>query len=151
MSAPETAERNKDVIRRLFAEADRGHLEVIEACYSPDYVDHTPSPIRGLASGRAGVRKAFALFQRAFPDTRHTLEDLIAEGDRVVARVSARGTHTGPIFGHAPTGRVVTLMGIAIYRLVDGRIAERWAAEMGAGVLDQVGVAVPGSALGEEG
>jgi len=142
MSDP--AERNKDVIRRLLAEVDRGNLDVVDTCYAPGYVDRTPSAIRGLAPGRDGVRKAFALFHQAFPDTRHTIEDLVAEGDRVVARISARGTHTGELFGHAATGRVVTLTGITIYRLVDGQIAERWA-EHGLGVLEQLGIHVESS------
>jgi len=136
---PEPADTNKDVIRRLLAEVDRGNLDVVHTYYSPAYVDHTPSPIRGLASGRDGVREAFALFRQAFPDTKHTIEDLIAEGDRVVARISARGTHTGELFGHGPTGRVVTLTAIAIYRLVAGQIMERWA-EQSPGVLDQLGI-----------
>jgi predicted ester cyclase len=139
---PDPAERNKDVIRRLLEEVDRGNLDVVDAWYSPEFVDHAPSPTRGLAPGRDGVRQAFALFRQAFPDTRHTIEDLIAQGDRVVARISARGTHTGELFGHAPTGRVVTLTRIAIYRIVDGRIVERWG-DQGPGVLDQLGIASP--------
>src|SRR5690349_5522355 len=93
-------EQNKDVIRRLLAEVDRGNLDVIDTCYSPAYVDRSPSAARSLAAGREGVRTVFAAFQTAFPDTRHTIEDLIAEGDRVVARITARGTHTGELFGH---------------------------------------------------
>jgi predicted ester cyclase len=143
---PEPLERNKDVIRRLLAEVDRGNLEVVDTYYAADYVDRTPSPIRGLAAGREGVRQAFALFHRAFPDTRHTIEDLVAEGDRVVARISARGTHTGELFGHAPTGRVVTLVGITIYRLAHGQIVERWS-EHGRGVLEQLGIPAPGAPL----
>ena len=141
------AETNKDVIRRLLAEVDRGDLGVVDRYYSPDYVDHAPSPVRRLAAGRDGVRQAFALFQRAFPDTRHTIEDLVAEGDRVVARISARGTHTGELFGHAPTGRVVTQTAIAIYRIVNGQIVERWA-EQALGILDQLGVPAPPPASG---
>jgi predicted ester cyclase len=134
------AERNKDVIRQLLAEVDRGNLDVVEALYAPTYVDHAASPLRGLAPGREGVRRAFTLLRHAFPDTRHTIEDLIAEGDRVVARISARGTHTGELLGHAPTvSRVVTLTAIAIYRIVDGRIVERWA-DQGPGVLEQLGI-----------
>jgi predicted ester cyclase len=139
------AERNKDVIRRLLAEVDRGNLDVVDTCYAPGYVDHTPSPLRSLASGREGVRQAFALFYRAFPDTKHTIEDLVAEGDRVAARISARGTHTGELFGHAPTGRVVTQTSISIYRIGAGQIQERWA-EQGGGVLDQLGIATPPAA-----
>lgn len=143
----EDAETNKDVIRRLLAEVDRGNLDIVDDSYAPDYVDRTPSPIRGLASGREGVRQAFALFHRAFPDTRHTIEDLVAEGDRVAARISARGTHTGELFGHPPTGRAVALTGITIYRLVAGRIVERWS-EHGLGVLDQLGIPAPGPTSG---
>jgi len=136
MSNPEV---NKDLIRRLFAEVDRGNIGVWESFYTADYVDHAPSVVRSQAAGREGLREAFAVFQRAFPDTRHTIEDLVAEGDRVVARVSAQATHSGELFGHPPTGRRVTLTGIAIYRIVDGRIAERWA-EQGVGLLEQLGI-----------
>jgi predicted ester cyclase len=135
-------ERNKAVIRSLLAEVDRGNLGVVDDCYAPGYVDHAASPIRGLGTGREGVRRAFAIFQQAFPDTTHAIEDLIAEGDRVVARITARGTHSGELFGHPPTGRVVTLTGIAIYRLVEGRIVERWA-EQGTGILDQLKIEAP--------
>jgi predicted ester cyclase len=65
----------------------------------------------------------------------------VAEGDRVVARISARATHTGELFGKAPTGKVVTMTGIAIHRIVDGRIAERWA-EQSLGVLEQLSIAM---------
>jgi predicted ester cyclase len=136
------SETNKDLIRRLLTEVDRGNDDVVDDYYSPDYVDHTPSPVRSQAAGREGVRRAIAVFRRAFPDTRHTIDDLIAEGDRVVARVSARATHTGEIFGHTPTGKVVTLTSIAVYRIVDGRIAERWC-EQGVGVLEQLGITTP--------
>lgn len=135
-------ERNKDVLRRLMAEVDRGNIDVVDACYAPDHADRTPSPSRSLVPGREGVRQAFVLFQKAFPDAHHTIEDLIAEGDRIVARISAQGTHTGEIFGYAPTGRVITLTGITIYRLLDGHIVERWA-EHGRGVLEQLGISAP--------
>ena len=143
----ESLERNKNVIRRLMAEVDRGNLDVVDEFYAPAYVDRTPSPIRGLAEGREGVRRALAIFHRAFPDTAHVIEDLVAEGDRVVARISARGTHTGDLFGQPPTGRAVTLTSITIYRLADGKIVERWA-DHGIGVLDQLGISLPPVATG---
>jgi predicted ester cyclase len=136
-----TTEANKDLIRRLLAEVDRGNDDVVEVYYSPDYVDHTPTAVR-RHSGRDGLGGTFAALRRAFPDTRHTIEDLVAEGDRVVARVSARATHTGDLFGHAPTGKLVRLSSITIYRIVDGRIAERWS-EHGPGLLEQLEIAVP--------
>ena len=136
-----TTEVNKHLIRSLLAEIDRGNDNVAEAYYSAEYVDHTPTSVRRQA-GRDGLGGTFAALRRAFPDTRHTIEDLVAEGDRVVARVSARATHTGDLFGHAPTGRVVSLTSITIYRIVDGRIAERWS-EHGLGLLEQLGITVP--------
>jgi predicted ester cyclase len=139
---PDSIERNKSVIRRLLSDVDGGRLDVVDEYYAPGYVDRTPSPVRGLAEGRQGLRLALAIFHQAFPDATHVIEDLVAEGDRVVARISARGTHTGELFGHAPTGKVVTLTGITIYRLVDGKIVERWA-EHGLGVLDQLGISQP--------
>ena len=132
-------EANKDLIRRLMAAVDEGNIDVVDAYYAPDYVDHTPSPIRRQAAGREGIRHVFAALRRAFPDTRHTIEDLVAEGDRVVARISARATHTGELFGYAATGKVVTLSSISIYRIAGGRIAERWS-DQGPGLLEQVGL-----------
>jgi steroid delta-isomerase-like uncharacterized protein len=136
-----SAEANRDLIRRLLAEVDRGNDDVVEAYYSPDYVDHSPASVRHQA-GPDGLGRTFAALRRAFPDTRHTIEDLIADGDRVVARVSARATHTGELFGHAPTGKAIRLTSITIYRIADGRIAERWS-EQGPGLLEQLGLAVP--------
>ncbi len=136
------ARSNKDIIRRLLAEMDRGNLDAIDLCYAPDYVDHSPSVIRGQKGGREGVRNALGLLHRAFPDTRHTIEELIAEGDRVAARITARGTHTGELLGHAPTGRVVTQTSITIYRIVDGRIAERWS-DHPQEILEQLGLSEP--------
>jgi predicted ester cyclase len=141
----ESAEANKELIRRLLAEVDDGRIDVVETYYSPNYVDHTPSAIRSQASGREGIRQAFAVFRRAFPDTRHEIHELVAEGDRVVARTSARATHTGELFGHAPTVKAVTLSSITIYRIADGRIAERWS-EQGLGLLEQLGIQAPATA-----
>jgi len=135
------SEANKDVIRRLLAEVDRGNIEAALAFYAPDYVDHTPSVIRRQGATE-GMRHVFAFLQRAFPDTRHTIEDLVAEGDKVVVRQSARATHTGELFGHPPTGKVVTMSGITIYRLRNGQIVERWA-EHGLGILEQLGITPP--------
>jgi predicted ester cyclase len=136
VSGPSTA-RNKQVIRDLVAALDRGDLDAVERLYAPDYVDHGRSSIG--APGRDGGREAFRWLLRAFPDGNHAIDDLIAEGDRVVARVSARGTHTGELFGLQPTGKVVASTAIAIYRIEGGRIAERWV-EQGPGVLEQLGL-----------
>ena len=135
-------EQNKKIFRNLIEESDKGNLSALEQFYSVDYIDHTPSPVRGLAAGREGIIKAAQLFYEAFPDTQHTIEHLIAEGDKVVAHVSAKGTHQGEFFGLAPTNKAVTLSGIGIYRMVNGKIVERWAYN-GIGVLEQLGIEIP--------
>ncbi|HUD73162.1 MAG TPA: ester cyclase [Dongiaceae bacterium] len=137
-------ERNKQVIRRLLEESDRGNLEAVEALYSPDFVDHNPSAIRRGALGRAGLRMVFGAVLRAFPDTRHTIEDLVSEGDRVAARITARGTHTGEFMGIPPSGALLEQTNIVIYRILEGRIAERWSYEV-EGLLDQIRSARRGS------
>ena len=135
-------EANKDLVRRLMEASDRGDLGAVMDFYAADYVEHSPSGVRRGAAGREDLRRVLAAMLHAFPDTRHTIHDLVAEGDRVVARLSATATHTGELFGHPPTGKAVSLSGITIYRIADGRIAERWA-EHGPGVLEQLGLAGP--------
>ncbi len=131
-------EKNKALIKRLLEETDDGNLAIADEIYSDDYVDHTPSPVRGLKPGKAGIKQAFEIFYKAFPDTKHTLPHLIAEGDFVVAHISAKGTHTGQLFGVAPTNREIALTGIAIYKIMDGKIVERWAYSEEPGVLAQL-------------
>ena len=127
------------LIRRLFQEVDAGRDDFVDEYYSADYRDHTPSRTRGRLEGREGIRQAFAIIRKACPDARHRLEDVIVEGDKVVVRLSAWGTHTGEIFGVPPTGRQVSQTGIAIYRIVDGKIAERWSVQSSE-LLDELGV-----------
>lgn len=114
------------IIRRLFALVDTGGDDFVDEFYAPEYVDHTPSSVRGLAPGRDGLRQAFAMFRRAFPDVRHVIEDVIADGDRVAVRLRAEGTHRGELFGIPASGRRVTQAAIVIYRLAGGKIVERW-------------------------
>lgn len=131
-------EENADAFRRLIAASDAGDLEAALAFFAPDYVDHDPSEVRRQGrSDRDGVGRAFRAFFRAFPDTRHTIHDLIAEGDRVALHVSATGTHTGEIYGIPATGARVTQTALVIYRLADGKIAERWCPHE-PGVLEQL-------------
>ncbi|MGD9894224.1 MAG: ester cyclase [Dehalococcoidia bacterium] len=80
----------------------------------------------GRPPGPAGVKQHIAMLRSAFPDLQVTIEDLIAEADRVVARLTMRGTHDGDFRGRTPTGRPVTWTGIVIYRLRDGRVVEQW-------------------------
>ena len=116
----------ESIIRRLFALVDAGGDDFVDEFYSPDYVDHTPSRVRGLAPGREGLRQAVAIFRGGFPDVRHVIEDVIAAGDRVAVRLRAEGTHSGELFGIPPSGQRVSQEAIVIYRLAGGKIIERW-------------------------
>lgn len=80
------------------------------------------------------------MFLNGHPDGSHTIEDMIAEGDKVVVRVTGRGTHTGELMGIAPTGKQLMMTGIAIYRLEDEKIVERWAEHDLLSMMQQLGI-----------
>ena len=123
-------ERNRQVIRNLYAAADAGDLEAVLGYYSPSYLDHDASESRrDPASHHAALRPAFSAFYRAFRDTRHTLEEVLAEGDRVAVRVSVEAVHTGDLFGFQASGQTIRNESMVFYRLEDGRIVERWCRE----------------------
>ena len=143
MPSSSLIERNKQLICKLMEEMDKGNLDVIDEFYASDYIDHTPSPIREMLPGIEGIEHAFKLLYAAFPNTAHKIEDIIAEEDKVVVRISAIATHTGEIFGVMPTGKKVELSSIVIYRIVNDKIVERWVAQQGPGVLQQIGATVP--------
>jgi hypothetical protein len=98
------SEDHKALVRRWFAEVDQGNPTIEEELLPPDYIDHDP-PLPDLPPGREGVKRANALLRAAFPDTTHTIEDQIAEGDKVVTRLTGRGTFAGEILGIPPTDR----------------------------------------------
>ena len=134
-----TIEQNKELVSRYYEAIDeRREPSVIDDFVSPDYVDHTPPP--GFPPTREGLKLAFQHFLDAAPDGRHTVEDLVAEGDKVVARVKGYGTQTGELFGIPATGRHFEIEGIAIRRVVDGRIAEHWQVVDMASALQQLGM-----------
>jgi ketosteroid isomerase-like protein len=85
------SEENKALVRRWFAEVDRGNPPIEDELLPLDYIDHAP-PLPRMAPGREGVKQANALLRAAFPDTVHTIEDQIAEGDKVVTHLRGRGT-----------------------------------------------------------
>ena len=139
--SPETAEANKALVRRWFEETDRGNLKIIDELLPEDYVDHNP-PLPDLPPGREGVRRSVTLLRAAFPDAVHTLEDQIAEGDKVMTRLTTRATFTGECLGYQPTGNMVQVSGIAVHRVVDGRLVEHWAHMDMTGFMRQIGADV---------
>lgn len=123
---PDETTRNKQVILDVLREVDARNLSDLERYYHSDYTEHNSESVKNQAPGLAGVRLGFEAFTRAFDDYSHVAEDMVAEGDKVSARITFSGIFARPLFGLAPTGRRVTATGIAIYRVVDGKIREKW-------------------------
>jgi predicted ester cyclase len=104
-----------------------------------EYVNHAPPPFPELGSGREGLKQAMRLFWEATPGT-HRIEDMIAEGDKVVTRLTATGRHERDLPGIPATGHALEMGGIAIHRLVNGKIVEHWSEKDTLGFLQQLGV-----------
>jgi len=133
---------NKALVRRQYEQGlNRRDVKVMAECFTADYVHHMPMSPEPL--GLAAFEEMFTGFLAAFPDMQVTLEDVLAEGDRVAARTSFRGTHQGEFMGIPPTGRQVAFAGNDIYRIVDGRIAEEWAQFDALGLMQQLGAVPP--------
>jgi steroid delta-isomerase-like uncharacterized protein len=132
MEKYENVESNKELLHQLYEEAlNRGNLALIDELFAPDFVDHsTPDQ----TPGSAGVKDYFREIRSGFPDIQVVLDDVIAEGDRVVVRSTWRGTHLGGYEGVAATGQRVARTLIQIFRVVDGLIVEEW--NEGAGLVD---------------
>lgn len=143
----ETLAENRRVGRRVLREIwSEGRLEVADELYAPDYVDHvTRGPEPGMMRDPEGLKKAVTLFRTAFPDLQYTIEQEMAEGDCVMTRFSATGTHRGQFLGAAPSGRSVTYTGVDINRIVDGKIVESWVHYDALGLLEQVGLVPRGA------
>jgi steroid delta-isomerase-like uncharacterized protein len=136
----EAAEANKVLIRRHFAEIwNQRQLDVADELVAPSYHSHFPLP--GQPPGIAGFKYAVQSLHTSFPDLTITIDDLIAEDDKVVARLTARGIHQGAFRGILPTGQRVTWIGIRIFRIANGKIAEHWANWDDLGLLQQLGSA----------
>lgn len=118
-----SSEENKRLIRHFFDAVNARDMQAFEI-FALDAVHHNPFP--GTPPGREGNKQGMQILFAAFPDWQTTVEDLIAEDDKVVVRMTQRGTHQGEIFGRSATGKQVTVAGIAIFRLKDGQIAEEW-------------------------
>jgi predicted ester cyclase len=135
-----TPDENKALVRAWFAEIDKGARADIDRFLATDYADHNPPPIPVTTSAREAVKDYSATFRSALVDFHHVVEDQIAEGDRVVSRIIAYGTHVGELLGVKPTGQRLTMSGIAIHRIADGRLVEHWSQIDLVGLLQRLGV-----------
>ena len=113
-------EENKAVVRKFIEAYNKHDLSSIDDFIAPDFVDHTHH------TGREGLKQLFSMAFKAFPDWNETIEDIIAEGDKVWVRITFTGTNTGEWLGFAPTGKKVTSKNVDTYRIVNGKLAEYW-------------------------
>ncbi len=134
-----STEENKRLVRRFYEEIDKGNLNAMDELVAENYVDHSPPPFPGLGEGREGLKQGFEIFLRATPGY-HQIEDQIAEGDKVVTRLTAYGKHDGDLPGAPRTGNDLKMTSIAIHRIANGKLAEKWAEKDVVGFLKQIGV-----------
>jgi steroid delta-isomerase-like uncharacterized protein len=133
---------NKELVRRAFDDAtNEGRLDVLDEILAPDFVRHDLGGGRDM-TGPESIKRFIAGQRAAFPDLHVTIEELVAEGDIVVARYSATGTHRGELAGVAPTGNEVRWSGVNVYRIANGKIAETWQLADMLGLMRQIG-AIP--------
>jgi predicted ester cyclase len=133
-----TTEENKALVRRFYAELDNLNPAVIDELVAEDFVNHSPPPFP-VPPGREGLKQAFELFQRATPGTHEILEQ-VAEGDKVVTRLRAVGTHDADLPGVPRTGNALDVTATVIHRIEDGKIAEKWSDRDELSLLQQLGV-----------
>ena len=134
------SKENKAISRRFYQEVfSRGDLDVADSLLAADCVDHNP-PGPGFSPGREGVKQVVTMLRAAVPDLKVTVEDQIAEGDKVASRLTVRGTQQGELMSVPPTGKSITVGLVDIFRIEDGLILERWGEADLLGMMQQLGV-----------
>ncbi len=137
-----STEENKALVRQQHEEWDRkGYTNAVELL-APNFVAHLPGSPHPM--NLEAFKQYAAPFDAGFSGSRHTIEDMIAEGDKVVTRVTWRATHTGNFQGLPPTGKQVTMTSMNILRIANGKIVERWGEFDALGLMQQLGVIPPG-------
>ena len=138
-------DESKAIACRIVEEVlNRGNLAVVDELFAPDYLDHSPRP--GQWAGAQGYKYSIISLRTAFPDLRHTIDDVIAEDDRVMLFLTARGTHQGEFLGLPPTGKRVTIRGLILLRLAGGKVVERWSLGDDLGLVLQLSAVSPPAA-----
>ena len=134
-----TVEENKALFRRIIDQVwNEKNLGVVDELLSEDFVDHSWPP--GVDSSREGLKQLMNTFTGAFPDLHVQIDDLIAEGDKVVALVTTSGTHQGDLMGIAATGKHMSFAEVHIIRIANGKAVEHWGVEDMLGMMQQLGV-----------
>ena len=133
-----STEKNKEIIDRLIMEVwGQGDMDLLADIVDTDFLDHTTT---GDVSGSENFRELVIAFRNAFPDINFSINDMIAERDKVVARWAARGTHKGEFLGNAASDNPISITGVHIYRITDEKLQERWGNWDQLGLMQQLGV-----------
>jgi steroid delta-isomerase-like uncharacterized protein len=133
-----STEATKELVRRYQEAHNTNNLAALDAIVAADVIAHSLMP--GVPSGLEGGKAVHQMAVASFPDFHVTIEDMIAEGDKVVARMTFRGTHTGSAFMGLPTsGRPFTFSATEIFRIAGGKIVEHWGEEDAVGWMQQLG------------
>jgi predicted ester cyclase len=132
-----STESNKAVIRDMMLALEKGDTNHLDKYFAANWVNHDPSlpPMKGLEGARQLVDLWSALSERKV-----TIDDAVAEGDRVAMRFSMTGKHTGAMMGIAPTGKTIHITGCGIFKVVDGKATDNWVNFDALGMLQQLGV-----------
>ena len=134
------SEQNKTLVRHIIEEiVNQGNLELVNQFISPEYTYFEPTV--GPMKAREGYMAIVTTYRNAFPDMKLTIEEQLAEGDSVVTRWRAGGTHRGELMGIAPTGKRVSVQGVVISRVKNGQLADDFESYDVQGMLRQLGVA----------
>lgn len=133
-----SAEANKAIAREYFEAFAGGDLDWLDGHVAPDFIRHDPG-LPFEVRGPEGVRRLNSAFLTAFPDLRLDVEDVIGEGEKVLARLTIRGTHLGELMEIEPTGKEVEVGVLDLFRIADGKLAEHWAAIDNLGLMQQIG------------
>jgi steroid delta-isomerase-like uncharacterized protein len=139
------SEQNKALARKVYNAFNSGDVDSLDGIISSDAVDHDPQNPFGGTHGPDGAKQVIAMYRAAFPDLKVKVEDQVAEGDLVATRWTSTGTHEGDLPGLTATHKSVTVTGIGIDRIADGKIVEGWNNWDTLGMLQQLG-AVPAAA-----
>jgi steroid delta-isomerase-like uncharacterized protein len=136
-----SSETNKTLSRRFFEEVfGQGKLAVADEIIAKDHVNNGPGNPPGLPAGLEGTKQFVNVYRKAFPDVHFTIDEQVAEEDKVVTRWTAQGTHKGELLGIPMTGRSSTVTGIVVDRIANGKIAESWGLFDQFGMMQQLGV-----------
>jgi len=135
-------EQDKALIRRFIEELfNQGNMSLADEILAPNFVENEQLP-PGIPNGREGVKVMSTMLRSAFPDFKATIEDILAEGDKVVIRMTWSGTHKGEFMGIPATGKSISIGVIDIIRIAGGKLVEHWGQMDSMGLMQQIG-AIP--------